>query len=256
MHSKHFVKTVCLFFFVVAIVAPGSPMLAVNLVVRNALDIPRVNETVSVGLPFPMGWVNDQADLILMDEDGNPVTVQVYPEATWKDGSIMWALLDFPANVAAGDSSVYSFERGKARKYSSPLKVDSNNGVTEVITGPLKISLAEKSGPVIEGIWLDWNADSQFEEKEKLAASEESGLLNGTGTDTGEMFSELWGSRREVEIVEQGPQKVQILVTGNLAGKDGVGALDYLMRFYLYSGSAKNSRTTDSAKHEERRSGG
>src|SRR5439155_2426403 len=67
----------------------------------------RVNEPVTVGMPFPQGTVWESAGLRLWDMTGRECPVQVRPSAQWIDGSVKWALLDFRADVEANTQTIY-----------------------------------------------------------------------------------------------------------------------------------------------------
>src|SRR5437660_4675223 len=66
----------------------------------------RVNEPVTVGMPFPQGTVWESAGLRLWDMTGRECPVQVRPSAQWIDGSVKWALLDFRADVEAKTQTI------------------------------------------------------------------------------------------------------------------------------------------------------
>ncbi len=64
--------------------------------------IERVEEPVSVGVPFPLGMLGDTSVLRLTGRDGERRPLQCTPLARWKDGSIKWVLLDFQVSLEAG----------------------------------------------------------------------------------------------------------------------------------------------------------
>ena len=235
------VKRFLLLSFTLFLMFSSTKISAVELTVHNYMDIPRIAEPVTVGLPFPAGWERDPSHLCLLDEKSMPLPLQVRVNAAWRDGTIMWALLDFPVDVDAASTRVYRLERDKlgTSGTKSPLSVDKTKAGLVVITGPMKAVLANGKGPVISGLWLDWNGDHEFEDKEQAAAPGKPGVINGIDASTNKPFSEAWGRRENIIIEEQGLQKVQLLVTGTLAGAQGEDFLEYDLRLFFFGGSSQ-----------------
>ncbi|MEA2062844.1 MAG: hypothetical protein U9P14_04025 [Gemmatimonadota bacterium] len=216
------------------------PAHAVELTVENCLEVPRTGEPVTLGLPFPAGLVNDPGLLRLKDEKGQDVPLQTRVNATWADGSVMWALLDFPAYVDAESKSVYRLETEKGNNGSeSPLEVERTDSTLVVTTGPMQLVLGESAGALIRGLWLDWNGDSKFEESEQTAAPPETGVISGRDAATGEKISEVWGKREKFIIEESGPQKVQVFTTGTLSDMQNKSLLEYDFRVFLFAGCSE-----------------
>jgi hypothetical protein len=78
-----------------------------SLLLEEYSFINRINEPVTVGVPFPQGVVFDPATLTLRNSQGEPAPVQAQLLARWSDNSLKWALLDFQANVEAGKKVIY-----------------------------------------------------------------------------------------------------------------------------------------------------
>ncbi len=234
------VRSVALFCALLLTMAVVSAQ-AVELTVNNFSGVDRAAEPVTVGIPLPLGWQSSPAGLHLLDAQGKQVPLQVDVNATWRDGSIMWALLDFPASVAANSTSVYRLERGKpdASLAESPLKLKKTDGGFTVVTGPMQVVLDGGGKPIVQGIWLDWNADGVFEDKEQAAAPVASGLISGIDAASGKAFSEVLGGKRTIIVEEQGPQKVQLLISGTLAGSDGKDFVEYDLRLFFFAGSSE-----------------
>jgi hypothetical protein len=60
-------------------------------------------EPVSVGIPFARGRVRPTDAIEVMDVSGERLPSQVAPLASWPDGSVRWALVDFLIKAQAGD---------------------------------------------------------------------------------------------------------------------------------------------------------
>lgn len=80
---------------------------SVPLIVEELAGISRVDEPVTVGIPFPQGVVFNPSCLTLWISDKQPIPLQTQTLAQWFDGSVKWILVDFQATVAANTQAVY-----------------------------------------------------------------------------------------------------------------------------------------------------
>ena len=79
-----------------------------TLFIPEGSGIDRINEPVSFGLPLPCGALSEPSHLSLIDQRfQQPLPLQVEALDHWPDGSVRWALLDFQATVAAGETAEY-----------------------------------------------------------------------------------------------------------------------------------------------------
>jgi len=76
-------------------------MLYTPIIIEEYAGIDRINEPVTVGIPFPKGLLRDSSKLSLIDPDDGPIPIQTQVLATWPDNSPKWILLDFQASVNA-----------------------------------------------------------------------------------------------------------------------------------------------------------
>ena len=72
-----------------------------QLFVLETSGLDRRGSTVTSGVPFPEGTVQDPGRLTLWDEREDPIPVQCTVLNRWPDGSIRWVLLDFRVDVDA-----------------------------------------------------------------------------------------------------------------------------------------------------------
>jgi hypothetical protein len=89
-----------------------DPILTVAI--RPLRSREQTSEPVTVGVPFPRGYVRDTSSIALTDEDGAAVAAQAVPTERWPDGSVKWALLDFSVNGRAASDRVYTVVRGSS----------------------------------------------------------------------------------------------------------------------------------------------
>ncbi len=72
-----------------------------TIILEESEGIDRINEPVTVGIPFPIGFVQDASNLNLQDPEGNHIPLQTQVLTNWPDGSSKWVLFDFQASVEA-----------------------------------------------------------------------------------------------------------------------------------------------------------
>ncbi len=66
------------------------------------------NAPMTVGVPFPRGALDDEANVRLVDEDGAEMPLQTRTTARWsRFGSVKWLLCDFTADLAGEPRVVY-----------------------------------------------------------------------------------------------------------------------------------------------------
>lgn len=80
------------------------------LLLEERRGVKRINEPVTVGLPFSQGSLTDAGALTLWDDAGRELPVMAKTLARWFDGSIKWLLLDFQANVDANSQAAYRLQ--------------------------------------------------------------------------------------------------------------------------------------------------
>jgi hypothetical protein len=79
-----------------------------TLIITEESGIDRIAEPVSCGLPFSRGVLSEPYQLSLIDQRCQQrLPLQVEALDYWADGSVRWALLDFQATVAAGETTEY-----------------------------------------------------------------------------------------------------------------------------------------------------
>ena len=66
-----------------------------TLHLENSYHRPLPQVPLTYGVPIPEGLAKSVANLVLLSPAGAPAPAAIQPMATWRDGSIRWALLDF-----------------------------------------------------------------------------------------------------------------------------------------------------------------
>jgi len=114
------------------------------IILEEKSGIGRTQEPVKVGVPFPKGMVMDTTQVVLLDQEGNPILVQVQVLSRWIEGSVQWALLDFVATVGPYQTVEYSVECWKADPVNPSLNssmIRQEGDVLKVDTGKVCFDL-------------------------------------------------------------------------------------------------------------------
>jgi YetA-like protein len=77
---------------------------------KNGIN--RINEPVTLGIPFPKGALFNDTMLALRDESTRFLPLQTHVMERWSDQSCKWVLLDFQATVLAHRKVCYTLEWG------------------------------------------------------------------------------------------------------------------------------------------------
>ncbi|MCE9552273.1 MAG: hypothetical protein K8T91_02715 [Planctomycetes bacterium] len=120
----------------------------VSLLVKERAGINRLNEPVSLGIPFPVGRVSTSSGLQLSDPAGQRVPCQTRELAHWADGSVKWLLCTFLANAEAMQTVEYQLEvnpEANTAQVSSEwpvVQVENSQRQVAVNTGKSRFRLA------------------------------------------------------------------------------------------------------------------
>ena len=158
--------------------------ISVELSVTDHGNVKRVSDPVHGGVPFPKGYLRaaDVGGLALYDRSGKPVPSFQPPVVlgTWKDGSILWAMLDFAADVPAGGKAKFTLRKGRpATARAHRIKVTEASAAYTVDTGVLKVVMNRRRFTFIEKAWVDANGDGRYSASELVVEA------------PGEMFIDL-----------------------------------------------------------------
>jgi hypothetical protein len=144
----------------------------VALTVGEPAGIPRRAAPITSGVPFPIGGLHTNMPLQLLDAQGNDVPLQHRTTATWRDGSVKWALLDFQSDVAANASREFTLKWGHKIErvaLTNAITTRASDGAVELISRPLRVLFARTNG-FIESIHLDRNGNGAFEREEQVCS--------------------------------------------------------------------------------------
>jgi hypothetical protein len=108
----------------------------------------RHGEPVRIGLPMGRGVWTDAALPWLEAPDGSALLVQTAVTDRWSDGSARWVLVDFLADHAGPESTVYRLHPGGSATTPRPgprVHAEMVDGVVRVATGPFTFTVGGQS---------------------------------------------------------------------------------------------------------------
>ena len=220
-----------------------SGALSVPLQVREEAGVARKEEIVTCGVPFPRGSLRSPDgprildDLRIIDGSGKEVPLQARTTGTWRDGSIRWALLDFPVTVGAGREGVLRLEHRRDGPRAAPpssLRVIEEASRISVETGAVSFVVPRDRWTLLEGLSMASGSPIM-----------KGGLVLEARTGKEKPAAELVaGPPSRVEVTERGPLRAAIEVEGpyidaggphsDPGGKEG---LRYLARIAARAGA-------------------
>ncbi|MBT3267896.1 fibronectin type III domain-containing protein [Candidatus Poribacteria bacterium] len=181
---------------------------------------------VTHGVPFPEGVLGASDHLRLCDPAGAEVTLQASTLGRWLDGSAKWALLDFHADTAAGQSAPYTLEYGadvRRGADESPLTVDESDDTLTIDAGPLTVV-------------VDRSHFAPFSEIRVAGRA----LITGSRlvvTDVdGAVFTSTRVAVTTVEVEDRGPVRCAVRIEGRHADEHGVELFTSICRLHVYAG--------------------
>ncbi|MFN2352637.1 MAG: hypothetical protein ABR497_11900, partial [Kiritimatiellia bacterium] len=177
------------------------------------------------GLPFPEGLLHDSGQIRIVDEQGVEVPSQIDVAATWRDGSIRWAL----AGLHVDPRGNYRVEFGPNVSRSNPenpLVIEQTDGGLQVDTGVARYEFNNDAllpdRVVIKGVRvLENSGDGAY-------------LVDNQGR-----LARVAGAAAEIEteIVKQGPVRTVIRREGWYVTDDNDRLARAKVWFYLTAGS-------------------
>jgi hypothetical protein len=200
--------------------------LSIPILVEEHSAIQRVNEPVTVGIPFPKAAVFDPSLLALFDCEGQVVPLQVHALARWVDRSIKWALLDFQANVEANGTAAYrlrSFDSVAILGQLRDMAVERSADSIVVDTGHVTFfvsthSLKPFSRVVVQG------CDIVKEGESRVVLTDTSG-------------SEYDSRITDISVETAGPLRTTLGIQGKLCSSEQTPLANFISRLSFYVGS-------------------
>ena len=182
---------------------------------------------VSIGVPFAKGALG-ASDETRLRQGRREVPLQTRTLATWPDGSVRWALLDYQGDGA--EDYVLDFGRGvKRKKTASPISVTESRKGIQVTTGPIQVEFPRHEVH-LPGIVSVRQKDGSY----VRVTGEDSGstavIVDGGGT----RFRS--GKPDVVSLEESGPERVCVRVELT-HGNRSKSLFRSVFRFHLFRGN-------------------
>jgi len=203
----------------------AEPIVALFLEERSGIR--RIDEPVTVGLPFPQGMVSDPSFLSLWDASGCQLSLQACPLAQWFDGSLKWVLLDFQADVEPNTLAKYQlrYGTGQSTRRSSPFLSlrETSEGVI-VDTGTATFYLSRQLCKPFDRVVIE-GAEIIATQGSSLVLTDEGGQTYLPQID-------------DLAVETKGPLRVTIRARGTLGIASHIGLARFVVRLSFYAGSS------------------
>jgi YetA-like protein len=184
------------------------------------------------GAPFARGVVGSADDLSVTNPRGEAVVAQVWPTATWPDGSLKWAGIALGALEAAPESLIVHVGAvtGQVSVDASPLRATERGGEIVVDTGVLRC-VVDRTGPdVIRSIE---RGGVVVAERGRLVSS----VVDTVDEDAPTVHRTTFESTVTDAVIESsGPARAVVRISGTHSGA-GRDWLPYVVRLYFYAGA-------------------
>lgn len=201
-------------------------MFFVPIIIQEYAGIDRINETVTVGIPFPKGLLKDISKLSLTDPDNGPIPVQTKVLAIWPDNSLKWILLDFQASVNAKTTKQLElkWDDSYSLDYRPQIAFEEGEDFLQVDTGPAKFFINTKSFKPFDNVII---------RKNKILDSNNSRIV--LTDDSGTEFEPLIDN---IIFETKGPLKTTLKVEGEFRLEDKSAFASFFSRISFFANSS------------------
>ncbi|MEA3401696.1 MAG: hypothetical protein U9R79_10690, partial [Armatimonadota bacterium] len=211
----------------------GSPARRDSFTVRvtERAGVAREGEVATHGMPFAYGALSSVEHIRVLDAAGVEVPVQARALNHWPDGSVMFALVSFPASVEVDATAAYTVEYGTQVTPSAQpehaVSLGEDEGQIIIDTGPLHATISTERGTLFESAELGG--------REMVAGDEPWAAL--VTTEDGTQYSSAAGEVTDVQVIEEGPLRAVIRRIGRHTAVDGSTLLEFDIVQEFYAGS-------------------
>ena len=146
--------------------------------------------------------------------------------AWWPSGNIRWVLVDFQADVAAGESANATLTTGSGNFGGSDLAIDGT--VVSIDTGVAQFTIKKSGFNIFDSIVVG---------KQAIVTAGNAGRIQGIGTD-----DTVYTSSNDtpfVSIEENGPLRTVVKAVGALKSTGSSRLVDYTLRLHFFKGSSR-----------------
>jgi hypothetical protein len=193
---------------------------------------------VTAGIPFGDGQLPADAPVRVVTADGRAVAAQAAPLATWRADRqfVQWLLVDFQADLAAGESRELFLEYGPGVEAASPGAVvsvtDEGRERLCIDTGSMRVELRPDDPRFIASCQLKTGRGWREQLRRPgpcLYMSDQA----GTRYDTSAI------APQSIRVEERGPLRAVVCVRGRHTASDGRPFCPYMLRLHFYAGRSE-----------------
>lgn len=214
--------------------ASGNYLRLTTITLEETEDIERTGEPVTMGIPFPRGFLlrrdkNKTPNLLLNDvRNSVSLPVQTQVTATWPDNSVKWLLFDFQASVGAKSS----------RKLD--LILDKSGTVSDIQTGMLSAEEDLNYVSVNTEAAHFFVNTRVFKPFDRVVRGEEK-VLNSRKSET--VLTDESGIRYEplienIFFESKGPLRATLKIEGAFKNENGTEFASFFSRISFFSSSS------------------
>jgi len=196
----------------------------IPIIIEETSSINRVNEPVSMGLPFPKGLVHNISGLHLLNHKNRAIPLQANSLATWSDKSLKWALLDFQVTIPANKIFKYTLllsGNPKVTEHYLSIAIMKSEGLFIIDTGAAKFFLSN-------------NSDALFKKVE----------LNGYNIlqEAGITLIDKFGKKhkflpKDISLETAGELRTTFKIEGHIKGRPSFPQVDLFLRINFFAGT-------------------
>ena len=186
-------------------------MKPIAITLHNRSELDRTAEFVAIGVPFTRGELRELPPLVVTGEDGEKLPTQAHPLLEWDDGSVKFALVQFPGTVGANATAEVWVEAGEAPEPSNPCRLIEHDDRIEIDTGPAQFVINRSRTAGLDRVVVDG--------REVLGDGFAAGFfMLGVQERTGHLIGEV----ERIEVEERGPLRVMVRLHGKMVPPEGV----------------------------------
>ncbi|MFQ5666049.1 MAG: beta-L-arabinofuranosidase domain-containing protein [Candidatus Binatia bacterium] len=191
----------------------GAPDLTLD--VKEPLGVARRQWPISAGVPLAPGLVH-HASQLRMTSGRTPVPLQTHVLSRWPDHSVRWVLLDWQADLKAGEQRRFRVTAGTPATPPRPIRIVDRKARVEVDTGPLQLSVPKSRFAILSDVRLSGHP---------VTGGRIVSFFNIDGKRIAPQAPDT------VAITEHGPLRVRLTLRGHYAS-----GFDYVVRIDAFAG--------------------
>ena len=182
------------------------------------------------GVPVPEHVAKGPESFALLDSGGEPVPLTAQPMATWPDGSVRWALLEFAGDFAPNEASSWTLAIGEGLPRPAPLApviVEEDQDGVCVANGCLVATFRRDAFRVFGTLEADGVSIITAACRCDIVAASEHGKLFRASCDPSPRLS----------VEESSPLRAVVRWDGGLFAGDGERMTEYRLKLTFTAGS-------------------